>query len=219
MGTTVSRRGCAPPPPPPPPPPHPPTACLPCVLACLPAVGCINVVPGLWQPEWVPATVLLYHPPMDRVVTVIFEDEGEPFRHAIDFQGEWAVCAYQKSCHWGSATQRAGFGFNRRPSCSLPPPALQSFPLLPMALCLPPTRRCWRGHGILQMGGLIHCSLACVVATHCVMRSSRNNRKAGSSQNARQLQIGGWVRRQEGPASAACIKGGVGVGFNRRLMI
>ena len=80
----------------------------PCLPARPPAVGCINVVPGLWQPEWVPATVLLYHPPMTRVVTVIFEDEGELFRHAIDFQGEW-VCAYQKSCRWRPARTESGF--------------------------------------------------------------------------------------------------------------
>ena len=51
------------------------------------AVGQINMVPGQWQPEWVPATVLVYGPPLDGVLTVIFEDEGEPFRHAIDFEG------------------------------------------------------------------------------------------------------------------------------------
>ncbi|KAI7846062.1 hypothetical protein COHA_000428 [Chlorella ohadii] len=56
------------------------------VVARFRAVGQINMVPGQWQPEWVPATVLVYGPPLDGVLTVIFEDEGEPFRHAIDFE-------------------------------------------------------------------------------------------------------------------------------------
>ncbi|PRW57384.1 F-box only 31-B-like [Chlorella sorokiniana] len=56
------------------------------VLARFRAVGQINMVPGQWQPDWVPATVLVYAPPMDGTLTVIFEDEGEPFRHAIDFE-------------------------------------------------------------------------------------------------------------------------------------
>jgi len=54
-------------------------------------VGCINVVPGRWDPQWVPATLLLYGPPRERSLTVVFEDEGEPFRHAIDLQGKWLV--------------------------------------------------------------------------------------------------------------------------------
>lgn len=48
------------------------------------AVGCINMVPGQWNPQWVPATFLTYDSPMERTLTVVFEDEGEPFRHAID---------------------------------------------------------------------------------------------------------------------------------------
>lgn len=45
------------------------------------------MVPGQWQPEWVPATVLVHGSPLEGTLTVIFEDEGEPFRHAIDFEG------------------------------------------------------------------------------------------------------------------------------------
>lgn len=42
------------------------------------------MVPGQWNPQWVPATFLTYDSPMERTLTVVFEDEGEPFRHAID---------------------------------------------------------------------------------------------------------------------------------------
>ncbi|KAL4450169.1 hypothetical protein ABPG77_010838 [Micractinium sp. CCAP 211/92] len=55
------------------------------VAARFRAAGCINVVPGQWDPQWVPASFLLYHPPMERVLTVVFEDEDQPFRHAIDY--------------------------------------------------------------------------------------------------------------------------------------
>lgn len=63
-----------------------PTLLPPC-LSTLGAAGCINVVPGLWQPEWVPAQLLLYSAPLDRILTLIFLDQGEPFMHAIDFEG------------------------------------------------------------------------------------------------------------------------------------
>ncbi|KAI3438313.1 hypothetical protein D9Q98_000747 [Chlorella vulgaris] len=56
------------------------------VRARFSATGCINVVPGLWQPEWVPAQLLLYSAPLDRILTLIFLDQGEPFMHAIDFE-------------------------------------------------------------------------------------------------------------------------------------
>ena len=79
------------------------------------AVGQINVVPGQWQPEWVPATVLVYGPPLDGLLTVIFEDEGEPFRHAIDFEGalgsgSWGLLGCYnvtgRSCIIGSCPSR-----------------------------------------------------------------------------------------------------------------
>ena len=78
-------------------------------LPLLPAVGCINVVPGLWQPQWVPATLLLYDAPVPGgvLLTVIFEDEGEPFRHALDFQGNaggraWWAGALARACCRGT---------------------------------------------------------------------------------------------------------------------
>jgi hypothetical protein len=64
------------------------------ILCCSSAVGQINAIPGLWQPEWVPAQFIVYHPPM-RGATIVFLDEGEPCAHAIDLQGElstWTVC-------------------------------------------------------------------------------------------------------------------------------
>ncbi|KAL4452494.1 hypothetical protein ABPG75_008156 [Micractinium tetrahymenae] len=56
------------------------------VIAKFRTAGCINVVPGQWDPQWVPASFLLYGPPMGGTLTVVFEDEDQPFRHAIDYQ-------------------------------------------------------------------------------------------------------------------------------------
>jgi hypothetical protein len=57
-------------------------------------VGCINVVPGVWEPQWVPAELLLYGPPLERTITLVFHDEGEPFQHAIDLQGAEFLCIF-----------------------------------------------------------------------------------------------------------------------------
>lgn len=58
------------------------------VAARFAACGQINHLPGLWQPQWVPATLFVYArgSPLAGVVTVVFEDEGEAARHAIDLQ-------------------------------------------------------------------------------------------------------------------------------------
>lgn len=67
------------------------------VAARFRAVGQINRIPGVWLPEWEAATLVVYAPLSAAAAapsspearrpgfTVIFEDEGEPFRHAMDF--------------------------------------------------------------------------------------------------------------------------------------
>ena len=47
-----------------------------------PAWGQVNQTPAAPRYEWVPALLLLYE---DRRLSVVFEDEGQPVRHCIDF--------------------------------------------------------------------------------------------------------------------------------------
>jgi len=52
------------------------------------AAGQINRSPPLWAPEWVDATMVVYqvrHSGERPLFSVIFEDEGQVFRHIIDF--------------------------------------------------------------------------------------------------------------------------------------
>lgn len=91
------------------------------------------------QPEWVPATLLVYGPPMQRRCSVVFEDEGEPFRHAIDLQGA-------RACGGGAVRcGRRGLRWRRRPAHSVnprsfPAPCLQNS-LLPLDEATPESQR------------------------------------------------------------------------------
>lgn len=47
--------------------------------------GCINRTPGNFQPEWVPAQLLLYKGP-EAMFSVLFDDMDERYRHMMDFK-------------------------------------------------------------------------------------------------------------------------------------
>ncbi|KAL3159370.1 F-box only protein 31 [Trebouxia sp. C0009 RCD-2024] len=47
--------------------------------------GCINRTPGNFQPEWVPAQLLLYKGPQ-AMFSVLFDDMDERYRHMMDFK-------------------------------------------------------------------------------------------------------------------------------------
>lgn len=53
------------------------------------AAGQINVVPGLWQPQWVPCTLFLYSGALEHLLTIVFEDEASAA----------AVVACTAACH------------------------------------------------------------------------------------------------------------------------
>ena len=59
--------------------------------------GQVNRTPGLWQPEWVPISMLVYRPECSAgglpssaasglLFSILWEDQSENFRHIIDFR-------------------------------------------------------------------------------------------------------------------------------------
>ena len=55
------------------------------VLARYDGVGQMNYGPGVWDPTWAPAQILVYEDDALEF-SVLFDDEGEQFRHVIDFK-------------------------------------------------------------------------------------------------------------------------------------
>lgn len=49
--------------------------------------GCINRIPGIWNPEHVPLTFMAYRggPGSQCAFSLVFEDQSEAYRHGIDF--------------------------------------------------------------------------------------------------------------------------------------
>ena len=52
------------------------------------AIGQINRDPAVWAPEWVVCSYILYSKQIEDGVqfSIIWEDDSEVFRHAIDFK-------------------------------------------------------------------------------------------------------------------------------------
>lgn len=61
------------------------------ILARFLCHGCINRTPGNFQPEWVPAQLLLYQGPKP-MFSVLFDDMDERYRHMMDFQPVPLLC-------------------------------------------------------------------------------------------------------------------------------
>lgn len=65
------------------------------------AKGQINRVPGVWEPEWVGAQLLVYH---NRWFSVLWQDIGEQWRHIIDYSPLNIPCGWAAGSDTGEVT-------------------------------------------------------------------------------------------------------------------